>query len=42
MRFLIEGDADLTRARLALVTAVAQVVACGLDILGVEPVKEMR
>ncbi len=42
MRFLIEGDADLTRARLALVTAVAQVIACGLDILGVEPVKEMR
>ncbi|MFV3075740.1 arginine--tRNA ligase [Niveispirillum fermenti] len=42
MRFLIESDADLTRARLALVTAVAQVIACGLDILGVEPVTEMR
>lgn len=42
MRFLIEGDEELTRARLALVTSVAQVIACGLDILGVEPVKEMR
>jgi arginyl-tRNA synthetase len=42
MRFLIEGDAELTRARLALITAVAQVIAAGLHILGVEPVKEMR
>lgn len=42
MRFLVDGDGDLTRARLALVSSVAQVIACGLDILGVEPVKEMR
>lgn len=42
MRFLIEGDAGLTQARLALVTATAQVIAAGLNILGVEPVQEMR
>jgi arginyl-tRNA synthetase len=42
LRFLIEADPELTRARLALVTAVSLVVASGLAIMGVEPVEEMR
>ena len=41
LRFLIAADPDLTRARLALVRAVALVVASGLAVFGVEPVEEM-
>jgi arginyl-tRNA synthetase len=40
-RFLGD-DGDLTRARLALVRAVALVIASGLAVLGVAPVEEMR
>jgi arginyl-tRNA synthetase len=42
LRFLIEDDQELTRARLALVQAVAFVVASGLRVIGVEPAEEMR
>ena len=42
LRFLVEDDAGLTLARLALVKAVATVVASGLKVIGVEPVEEMR
>ncbi|WP_207478535.1 arginine--tRNA ligase [Arenibaculum pallidiluteum] len=42
LRFLIEGDTELTRARLALVKAVATVIASGLGVMGVVPVEEMR
>ena len=41
LRFIIAGDPELTRARLALVRAVAVVVASGLAVFGVEPVEEM-
>lgn len=41
-RFVDQNAPDVTKARLALVTAVATVVASGLQLLGVEPVKEMR
>jgi arginyl-tRNA synthetase len=41
LRFIIAGDPELTRARLALVRAVAVVIASGLAVFGVEPVKEM-
>jgi arginyl-tRNA synthetase len=41
LRFLVAADPDLTRARLALVRAVALVVASGLAVFGVEPVEEM-
>src|SRR5436305_860874 len=41
LRFIIAGDPGLTRARLALVRAVAVVIASGLAIFGVEPVEEM-
>jgi arginyl-tRNA synthetase len=42
LRFLVASDAALTAARLALVQATATVIASGLEIMGVEPVEEMR
>jgi arginyl-tRNA synthetase len=41
LRFIISGDPDLTRARLALVRGVAVVVASGLAVFGVTPAEEM-
>lgn len=42
LRFVREDDPAVTKARLALVAAVATVLASGLYVLGVEPVEEMR
>jgi len=42
LRFIVEGDAELTRARLALVQAVGIVIGSGLKVFGVTPVEEMR
>ena len=42
LRFVVEGDSELTRARLALVQAVGFVIGSGLKIFGVTPVDEMR
>ncbi len=42
LRFLLPQDRELTQARLALVRAVQQVIASGLEVMGVEPVEEMR
>jgi arginyl-tRNA synthetase len=42
LRFLSEEDKPLTVARLALVKALATVIASGLEVMGVEPVEEMR
>ena len=42
LRFLLTDDHELTAARLALVTALASVIASGLQIMGVEPVEELR
>mgnify|MGYP003667359834 FL=1 len=41
LRFIIEDDTQKTVSRLALISAVASLIATGLDILGVEPVEEM-
>lgn len=41
LRFLIEGDRELTLARLAMLAAVRQVLALGMRIIGVRPVEEM-
>jgi arginyl-tRNA synthetase len=41
LRFILASDAELTRARLALVRGVAIVIASGLTVFGVEPVQEM-
>ena len=41
LRFILVGEPALTRARLALVRAVALVIASGLAVIGVEPVQEM-
>ncbi len=42
LRFVIEGDSDLTRARLALVQGIGFVIGSGLKVFGVTPVDEMR
>ena len=42
LRFVIAEDAELTRARMALVLGVRTVVASGLRVMGVEPVDELR
>ncbi len=41
LRFILAAEPALTRARLALVRAVALVIASGLAVIGVEPVQEM-
>ncbi len=42
LRFLVEDQPGLTRARLALIDGVRQVIAAGLYLFGVEPMEEMR
>jgi arginyl-tRNA synthetase len=42
LRFIINNDAEMTRARLAMVQAVVSVLASGLGILGVHAPNEMR
>jgi arginyl-tRNA synthetase len=42
LRFIVEDDIELTRARLALVQAVGFVIGSGLKVFGVTPVEEMR
>jgi arginyl-tRNA synthetase len=42
LRFLQEGDAATSQAKIALARAVAVVIAAGLGILGVKPAEEMR
>jgi arginyl-tRNA synthetase len=42
LRFLQPSDPELSAARLALVRAVQQVIAAGLDVMGVTPVEELR
>ncbi len=41
LRFIISGDPEVTRARLALVRGVAVVIASGLAVIGVTPAEEM-
>jgi arginyl-tRNA synthetase len=42
LRFVVEGAVELTRARLALVQAIGNVIGSGLKVFGVRPVEEMR
>ena len=42
LRFVVDGDTELTRARLALGAATRQVIARGLRLVGVEPREVMR
>ena len=42
LRFIQEGDAQTSQAKIALAQAVAIVIAAGLGILGVNPAQEMR
>ncbi|MBU6235282.1 MAG: arginine--tRNA ligase [Alphaproteobacteria bacterium] len=42
LRFLIENDKQLSLARLALVRGVAVTIAAALNVIGVEPLDELR
>jgi arginyl-tRNA synthetase len=42
LRFIIQNDPNITLARLALVAGVANVLAVGLTLLGVDAPLEMR
>ena len=42
LRFINVENRDLTMARVALVAAASEVIASGLGILGVQPIREMR
>jgi len=42
LRFIIQNDPELTRARLALIQGVVAVLASGLGLLGVQAPDEMR
>jgi arginyl-tRNA synthetase len=42
LRFIINNDAEITKARLAMVQGVVSVLASGLAILGVNAPTEMR
>ncbi len=42
LRFIYEGDRELTRARVALVVATKRVLALGLGILGVHAMHELH
>ena len=42
LRFLQPNDLELTRARLALVRGVQETIASGLEIMGVDPLEELR
>ena len=42
MRFLIDGDKEITLARMALVRGCMTGLGLGLGIIGVRPVEELR
>jgi arginyl-tRNA synthetase len=42
LRFIMTNDAEITRARLAMVQGVVSVLASGLAVLGVQAPTEMR
>lgn len=42
LRFIQEGDAETSQAKIALARSVAVVISAGLGILGVTPAQEMR
>jgi arginyl-tRNA synthetase len=42
LRFILEDDISLTRARLALIGGAASVIAGALDVMGVEALEELR
>lgn len=42
LRFIVQQNPELTRARLAMIQGVANVIASGLELFGVTPLQEMR
>ena len=41
LRFIIDNNKEITLSRLALIKAFAQIIASGLNILGVDPLEKM-
>ncbi|MBA2636059.1 MAG: arginine--tRNA ligase, partial [Sphingomonas sp.] len=41
-RFLVEGDPNVSRARLELAAGIGQIIRSGLKLMGVEAAEEMR
>jgi arginyl-tRNA synthetase len=42
LRFIVVDNKELTVARMALIKAIALIIASGLEIIGVQPVEELR
>ena len=42
LRFIVEDDEELTLARLALIQAIILVLTSGLELIGIEPIQEMK
>ena len=42
LRFIVEGDKELSFARLSLIKAIAIVIASGLEVIGIEAAEELR
>ena len=42
LRFIIDDDYEITQARMALILGFRQVVASGLHVFGVEPMRELH
>ena len=42
LRFIVQSDRAQTHARLAMVSGVRNVLACGLEMMGITPLEELR
>lgn len=42
LRFIIDNNRELTLTRIALVKALMLVIASGLDVMGIDPIEEMK
>ena len=42
LKFIREDNIKLTQARIALISGVATIITAGLNLLGIEPIEELR
>jgi len=42
LRFIVQNDRAQTHARLAMISGVCTVLACGLELMGITPLEELR
>lgn len=42
LRFIVVDDRELTIARMSLIKAIALIIASGLEIMGIQPVEELK